>query len=90
MQEIVGLDPEDEDFDARPKFEDIELCIGWKIVEQRMVEQNVPGQKRTRKEVTIDWGERTVEESFNDVKTFASDLAEAIEGRLEANTNVSY
>ena len=30
-----------------------------------------------------------MEESFNDVKTFASDLAEAIEGRLEANTNVS-
>ena len=54
-----------------------------------MVEQNAPGQKRTRKEVTIDWDERTVEESFNDVKTFASDLAEAIEDRLEANANVS-
>ena len=53
------------------------------------MEQTVPGQKRTRKEVTIDWGERTVEESFYDVKTFASDLAEAIEVRLEANANVS-
>jgi hypothetical protein len=43
---VINLDPLDEDESARPKFKDIELCIGWNIVNQSVVAETRPGQKR--------------------------------------------
>lgn len=81
------MDPKDPDEAARPEFEGIRLCVGWKIVNETVVEEEIPGQKRTRREVLIDWDERTVEDSFVDVRTFATNLAQRLEDRLEASTD---
>ena len=42
---------------SHPKFEDIKLTVGWKVVNAE--------KKRPNKEVIINWEERTVEESFS-------------------------
>ena len=52
-----------------------------------MVETREAGKKRPTKEVIINWEERTVDESFEDCKTFASDLANAIESRIDSSVN---
>jgi hypothetical protein len=56
-------------------------------VNQSVVEETRPGQKHKRKVVIIDWDDRSVEESFDDVRTFAHDLSQAIEERLDTTTN---
>lgn len=78
---------EDEDERTRPTFQDIKLCVGWKVVNQTVVGAKTPNQKRPKKEVIVDWEERTVDESFSDTRTFASDLAESIEDRLDRCVN---
>lgn len=40
--------------------------------------------KRPKKRVLTNWEERTVEDAFNDVKTFGRDLATSLENRIES------
>ena len=73
------MDPEDENEASHPKFEDIKLTVGWKVVNAE--------KKRPNKEVIINWEERMVEESFSDCHMFANDLASAHESRLKSCVN---
>lgn len=84
FQKIVDLNLFHEDEGARPKFEDIQLFVRFKIVNKSVVEEKGPGQKRSGKEVTVDWEEQTLEGPFKDVKTFACDVAEAATNSLSS------
>lgn len=69
----------------RPVYEGIELAVGWKIVGTETVLEKISGQESNppKKAVLTNWAERTITESFHDVSTFANDLAESLDHRIE-------
>ena len=81
------MDPEHDNEASRPKFEDIKLTVGWKVVNQTVMENTNAEKKRPNKEIIVNWEERTVEESLSDCCMFANDLASALESRLESCVN---
>lgn len=59
------------------------------MVGQTVLESRNPGKKRPTKEVIVNWEERTVDESFEACRTFARDLTNAIESRLDSSVNAA-
>lgn len=81
LQNILGRDPESEDTSKRPTYKGVELLAGWKIVGKE-VRHITDDKGRQRKEILMNWEERTIENSFEDASSFATDLAFSLEERL--------
>eukprot|EP00794_Sanderia_malayensis_P020912 gene20912-22966_t len=60
-RKIVDKDPEDNNEEAHPTFQDIRLCVGWKIIYTTVTETRKPGAKRATKEVLIDWADSVMD-----------------------------
>ena len=85
----MNRDPESDDPASRPKYEGVELVCGWKVTGTENVESPTEKSKnkRPKKQVLTNWEERTIEDAFNDVKTFGRDLAMSLQSRIEATTS---
>ena len=57
------------------------------MVGREEVELNSEKNKHPKKQVLINWEERTVEDSFSDVQLFGRDLAQSLENRVESCVN---
>ena len=57
------------------------------MVGREEVELNSEKNKHPKKQVLINWEERTVEDSFSDVQRFGRDLAQSLENRVESCVN---
>ena len=55
--------------------------VGWKVNGQEVHEDT--NGKTPKKTTFVNWEERTLEDYFTDVRNFAIDLANSLEGRLE-------
>ena len=59
--------------------------VGWKVTGQE-VTVNTDTRGRPKKQVVLNWEERTVDDSFRECSLFAHDLAVSLEERLERCT----
>ena len=61
----------------------VELAVGWKVVgTETVLQADKSGKKAPKKQVLTNWEERTIEDSFEEVSQFASDLASSLENRV--------
>ena len=68
----MNRDPESDDPANRPKYEGVEVVWGWKVTGTENLESPTEKSKNkhSKKQVLTNWEERTIEDAFNDVKTF--------------------
>jgi hypothetical protein len=79
-ENLLNHDPASEDPDAeKPTYEGIELKCGWKVIGT----ENLATSNAKSKQVLTNWVERTIEDSFKEVSTFASDLSASFQNRIE-------
>ncbi len=69
--------------EARPRYDGVELEVGWKVLGTETVQEIPEKGKRPQKTIVTNWKERTVTESFEDLSTFAKDLSESLGHRIE-------
>lgn len=64
----------------------LSLCVGGKSLGKKMWNRNSGKSESNlpKKQVLTKWEERTVEDAFNDAKTFGRDLAASLENRIES------
>ena len=62
-------------------FQNTELRVGWKVTGQEVIEDS--NGKNPKKTTLVNWEKRKVEDSYSDVRNFATDLANSLDARLE-------